>query len=183
MQPKKHLRTYSAVNAKSRLFFSLFFSDSLQSSMAIQKVIWYIQILLRHPIIIIILRVFRHICYGNCSSDGHALPPSWHPKSVLPRAVTIHQLNLKDHKRTSPQASMLLFNKKAMFHSSSVKEPPRKSAKGMHLPFHPSHRRLTHETCLSEIWGYEVTGKPNDFLKDKGQLDKSHISFTHKTTC
>lgn len=75
-------------------------TDSPQRSIAIQKVIWYIQILLHYPIIIIILRVFRHICYGNCSPDGCGEPLPWHSKSVLPRAVMIHQFNLKDHKRT-----------------------------------------------------------------------------------
>ena len=108
---------------------------------------------------------------GTVPSDGRASPPPWHPKSVLPRAVTIHQLNLKDHKRTSPRASMLLFNKKAMFHSSSVTEPARKVHREWIFPFIPVHERRTRENGLSEIRGYEVTGKSNDF--SKGQRSAS----------
>lgn len=66
---KKKLSTYSASNAPSLLFYSLpILTVCPQQRIAVEKVIWYIQILLHYPIIIIILRVFRHICYGNCSS-------------------------------------------------------------------------------------------------------------------
>ncbi len=64
-----------------------------------------------------------------------------------------------------------------MFHSSSVREPARKSERGMHLPFHLEHGRLAQETCRSEICGYEVTGMPKIFLKVKDQLLETRASF------
>lgn len=169
---KKIISTYTAANAQSLLFHVLL-TDCPQRSIAIQKVIWYIQILLHYPIIIIILRVFRHICYGNGSSDGCAVPLPWHPESVLHRAVTIHQVNLKDHNRTWPQASMLLFNKTTMLHSSSAAVPVRKVWGG--CSFLPNRRtRETHPLRDLWMWGHRNV---NGFPKVKGQIQETHTSF------
>lgn len=71
---------------------------------------------------------------------------------------------------------MLLFNKTAMFHSSSVTGAARKVQEECFFAFHPEHSRLTRGTCRSDVW-MRGQGGDDDFRRVKGQLRGRHSSF------
>ena len=60
---------------------------------------------------------------------------------------------------------MLLFNKQAMFHSSSVKEAAGEAQGGMHLPFHPrTEATNSGDLPVRDLW-VRGHGNANGFLK------------------